>query len=122
MVLMKIAPPQTNIRRTFLVKLCFDFMASIVTIELGFRQQVAAEALKNPPKLAFRWRSRDGSIGAGLFYGNGNQILATKESRNNGLRERQSSRSPQSASISTIFPVAILRNSAQSCTLAAIAR
>ena len=43
---MKIAHPKTNIRRTFLAKLCFDFMVDIVTIELGFRQQVAAEALK----------------------------------------------------------------------------
>ena len=51
-VLMKIAHPKTNIRRTFLAKLCFDFMADIVTIELGFRQQVAAEALKNVPKRA----------------------------------------------------------------------
>jgi hypothetical protein len=46
---MKIAHPKTNVRRTFLEKLCFDFMADIVTIELGFRQQVAAEALKNVP-------------------------------------------------------------------------
>jgi hypothetical protein len=37
-------------RRTFLEKLCFDFMADIVTIELHFRQQVAAEALKNVPR------------------------------------------------------------------------
>jgi len=53
-VLIKIAHPKTNIRRTFLVKLCFDFMADIVAIELGFRQQVAAEALKNIPKRAKR--------------------------------------------------------------------
>ena len=53
-VLMKIAHPKTNIRRTFLAKLCFDFMADIVAIELGFRQQVAAEALKNIPKRAKR--------------------------------------------------------------------
>ena len=51
---MKIAHPKTNIRRTFLAKLCFDFMADIVAIELGFRQQVAAEALKNIPKRAKR--------------------------------------------------------------------
>jgi len=37
-MLMKIAHPKTNIRRTFLTKLCFDFMADIITIELGFRQ------------------------------------------------------------------------------------
>ena len=49
---MKIAHPKTNIRRTFLAKVCFDFMADIVTIELAFCQQVAAEALKNPPKLS----------------------------------------------------------------------
>ena len=54
MVLMKIAHPKTNIRRTFLAKVCFDFMADIVTIELGFRQQVAAEAFKNIPKRAKR--------------------------------------------------------------------
>jgi hypothetical protein len=53
MVLMKIAHPKTNIRRTFLAKLCFDFMVDTLTIELGFSQQVAAEALKNPPKLSF---------------------------------------------------------------------
>jgi hypothetical protein len=51
---MEIAHPKTNIRRTFLEELCFDFMADIVTIELGFRQQVAAEALKNIPKRAKR--------------------------------------------------------------------
>ncbi len=50
---MKIAHPKTNIRRTFLAKVCFDFMADIVTIELGFCQQVAAEALKNPPQSHF---------------------------------------------------------------------
>jgi hypothetical protein len=64
---MKIAHPKTNIRRTLLAKLCFDFMADNVTIELGFSQQVAAEALKNPPELSFPCRSRDGNIGAGLF-------------------------------------------------------
>jgi hypothetical protein len=51
---MKTAHPKTNIRRTFLAKLCFDFMADIVTIELDFRQQVAAEPLKNIPKRAKR--------------------------------------------------------------------
>jgi hypothetical protein len=51
-VLVKIAHPKTNIRRPLLGKLCFDFMADILTIELGFRQQVAAEALKNIPKRA----------------------------------------------------------------------
>ena len=59
-VLMKIAHPKTNIRRTFLAKLCFDFMVDTLTIELGFSQQVAAEALKNPSKLSFRCKSRDG--------------------------------------------------------------
>jgi hypothetical protein len=42
----------TNIRRTFLEKLCFDSMADIVTIELGFGQQVADEVRKNFPKLS----------------------------------------------------------------------
>ena len=51
---MKIAHPKTNIRRTFLAKLCFDFMTDNVVIELRFRQQVAAEALKNIPKRAKR--------------------------------------------------------------------
>ena len=51
---MKIAHPKTNIRRTFLEKLCFDFMADIIAIEPGFRQQVAAEALKKIPKRANR--------------------------------------------------------------------
>jgi hypothetical protein len=64
---MKIAHPKTNIRRTFLAKLCFDFMVDTLTMELGFSQQVAAEALKNIPKLSFRCKSRDGSFGAGLF-------------------------------------------------------
>ena len=53
-MLMKIAHPKTNIRRTFLEKLCFDFMADNVAIKLRFRQQVAAEALKNLPKRAKR--------------------------------------------------------------------
>jgi hypothetical protein len=43
---MKIAHPKTNVRRTLLAKLCFDFMIDTLTIELGFSQQVAAEALK----------------------------------------------------------------------------
>jgi hypothetical protein len=30
--------------------MCFDFMADIVTIELGFRQQVVAEALTSLEK------------------------------------------------------------------------
>jgi hypothetical protein len=51
---MKIAHPEANTRKTFLTKRYFDFMADIITIELGFRQQVAAEALKNPPKVSFR--------------------------------------------------------------------
>ena len=51
---MKIAHAKTNIRRTFLEKLCFDFMADIVTIEPDFRQPVAAEALKSIPKRAKR--------------------------------------------------------------------
>jgi hypothetical protein len=53
-MLMKIAHPKTNIRRTFLEKLCFDFMADNVTIELVFGQQVAAEPVKNIPKGAKR--------------------------------------------------------------------
>jgi hypothetical protein len=80
---MKIAQPKTNIRRTFLEKLYFDFMADIVTIELGFSQQVAAEAIKNPPNLSFRCRNHDGIIGAGLSYCDGNQILASREGRKN---------------------------------------
>jgi hypothetical protein len=51
---MKTALPKTNIRRTSLEKLCFDFMADNIAIELGFRQQVAAEALKNLPERAKR--------------------------------------------------------------------
>jgi len=86
---MQVAQPKINIRRTFFAKLYFDFIAGNVTIELGFSQEVAAEALKNPPKLSFRWRSRDGGIGAGFFYGDGNQILASKESRNNGYVKRK---------------------------------
>ena len=46
MVLMKIAHPKTNIRRTFLAKLCFDFMVDIVSIEPAFCQQVATEPSK----------------------------------------------------------------------------
>ena len=41
-------------------------MVDTLTIELGFSQQVAAEALKKPPKLSFRCKSRDGSSGGGL--------------------------------------------------------
>jgi hypothetical protein len=70
---MKIAHPKTNIRRTFLEKLCFDFMTDIVTIEHDFRQPVATEALKNIPKLSFCCKSRDGSVGVGLFWCGGNQ-------------------------------------------------
>ena len=51
---MKIAHPKTNVRRTVLAKVCFDFMTDIIAIEPGFRQQVAAEALKNIPKRAKR--------------------------------------------------------------------
>ena len=58
-------------------------MVDTLTIELGFSQQVAAEALKKPPKLPFRCKSRDGSIGAGLSYCDGNQILANRERREN---------------------------------------
>jgi hypothetical protein len=43
---MKIAHPKTNIRRTFLAKLCFDFMVDTLTIELPFCQRVATEASK----------------------------------------------------------------------------
>jgi hypothetical protein len=50
---MNIAHPKTNIRRTF-AKLCFDFMAGTVAIELRFGQQVAAEAFKNIQKRAKR--------------------------------------------------------------------
>ena len=78
---MNIAHPKTNIRKTILVKLCFDFIADIVTIELRFGQQVAAEALKNLLKLSFRSTSRDGSFGATLFYHEGTYILASGESR-----------------------------------------
>ena len=49
-VLMKIAHPKTNIKRTFLAKLCFAFIVDIIAIEPGFSQKVAAEALKNIPK------------------------------------------------------------------------
>ena len=76
---MNIAHPKTNIRRTFLAKLCFDFMVDTLTIELGFSQQVAVEALKNPPKLSFRRKSRDGSIGAAVI-----KISASREGRENG--------------------------------------
>ena len=60
--LMDIAHPKTNIRRTFLEKLCFDFMADNVTIELGFGQQVAAEALKNIPSVSFRTDAPRGQV------------------------------------------------------------
>jgi len=50
---MNIAHPKTNIRRTF-AKLCFDFIAGTVAIELRFGQQVAAEAFKNIQKRAKR--------------------------------------------------------------------
>ncbi len=53
MVLMKIAHPKTNIRRTFLAKLCFDFMVDTVSIELAFCQQVATEASKIFPNPHF---------------------------------------------------------------------
>src|SRR5207248_4312639 len=65
---MNIAHPKTDIRRTFLAKLSFEFMAVIVTIELGFRQQVVAEALKYLLKVSVRSKSRDGSLAVSLFY------------------------------------------------------
>ena len=68
---MNIAHPKTNIRRTLLAKLCFDFMVGIVAIELRFGQQVAAKPLKNPLKLSFRSTSRDGGVGTTLFYYDG---------------------------------------------------
>jgi hypothetical protein len=49
---MKIPHPKTNVRRTFLAKLCFAFMTDNIAIELRFRQQVAAEALRNIRKRA----------------------------------------------------------------------
>jgi hypothetical protein len=51
---MQIAHPKTNIRRTFLEKLCFDFIINSVTIERAFRQQVADEALEVFSKRAKR--------------------------------------------------------------------
>jgi len=58
MVLMKIAHPKTNIRRTFLAKLCFDFMVDTVSIELAFCQQVATEASKYSETLISLQKSR----------------------------------------------------------------
>jgi len=55
---MKIAHPKTNIRRTFLAKLCFDFMVDTLTIELGFSQQVATEASKYSETLISLQKSR----------------------------------------------------------------
>jgi hypothetical protein len=87
---MKIAHPKAKIRRTFFAKLlCFDFMADILTIELGFRQQVATKALKKLLRAIFRCRSRGGSSGVGLFYCDGNQILASRESRDNDYVKRK---------------------------------
>ena len=56
-------------------------MADIVTIELGFRQQVVAEALKYLLKVSVRSKSRDGSLAVSLFYCDGNRILTSGESR-----------------------------------------
>jgi tRNA(Ile)-lysidine synthase TilS/MesJ len=67
---MNIAHPKTNIRRTFLKKLCFDFMADNIAIELGFRQQVAAEALnifRTSKTRLFRFRRSRGRIASGQF-------------------------------------------------------
>jgi hypothetical protein len=78
---MKIAHPKTNITRTF-AKLCFDFIRDIVTIELGFRQQVAAEVLKNIPKLSFRCKSRDVALVPGSFA-----VTKSNISQQGALRE-----------------------------------
>jgi hypothetical protein len=43
---MKTAHPKTNVRRTLLAKVSFDFMIDIVSIELAFCQQVATETSK----------------------------------------------------------------------------
>ena len=56
-------------------------MADIVTIELGFSQQVAAEALKYLLKVLVHSRSRDGNVAVSLFYCDGNRILTSGESR-----------------------------------------
>jgi len=58
MVLMKIAHPKTNTRRTFLTKLCFDFMVDTVSIELAFCQQVATEPQKYSETLISLQKSR----------------------------------------------------------------
>ena len=52
-------------------------MADIVTIELGFRQQVVAEALKNLLIVSVRSKGRDGSVAVSLFYCDGNRLLTS---------------------------------------------
>ena len=64
---MNIAPPKTNIRRTLLAKLCFDFIVGILAIELRFGQKVAAEGFKNLLNLSFCAMPGEGVIGAALF-------------------------------------------------------
>jgi hypothetical protein len=84
MVLMKIAQPKTNIRRTLLAKMCFDFMVGSLTIELGFSQQVAPDRLKTLRNSHFAAKVATCSIcGAGLFCCDGIQILAGREGRKN---------------------------------------
>jgi len=81
-VLIKIAHPKTNITRTF-AKLCFDFMADNVSIELGFGQQVAAEALKNTPTPSFRCKSRDVALVPDSFSVVAIKISVRRERREN---------------------------------------
>ncbi len=63
-------------------------MADILTFELAFSQQVAVEALK-PSETLIRCRTPDGNIGSGLVLLGRNQILASRESRENGYVKRK---------------------------------
>jgi hypothetical protein len=62
---MNVAHPKTNITETFFAKLCFDFIPDILTIELSFSQQVAAEDLKNFKTLILLHKSERSWV---LFY------------------------------------------------------
>ena len=81
---MNIAQPKTNIRRTLLTKLCFDFMVSIVSIELRFGQQVAAEAVKKCFRTLIWVHESDRRECDDLLLVTESRLLSSGESRQNG--------------------------------------
>src|SRR5262245_17395550 len=90
-MLMKAAHPKTNIRRTFLVKLYFDFMVNTLAIKLRFGQQVAVEAVKKISEMNFRCRiSRNRASVPDALTMTEVGFFTQQEGPREWLRERQS--------------------------------